>query len=97
MTVLLAAMLAGLSAAVTLAVRIGIATMHPMLPRAPASSGTMLLFAAAFATGVAALWRFDRTRRRARGAAIRLAHVERRLASLADAPRDSERGGRPIP
>lgn len=53
------------------------------------------LLAGILSLAVYAIWRFDRTRRRARGARIRLLHVERRLASLQLAS-DSDTGERPV-
>lgn len=51
--------------------------------------------AGALSFGVYAVWRFDRTSRRARGARIRLHQVERRLASLRPPP-DGVDGERPV-
>jgi hypothetical protein len=51
--------------------------------------------AGALSFGVYAIWRFDRTARRARGARIRLHQVERRLASLRPPP-DGVAGERPV-
>lgn len=53
------------------------------------------LLASALTLAVYALWRFDRTRRRARGARIRLHHVEHRLASLHPAA-DGVTGEHPV-
>lgn len=93
---LFALALTALAAAVLLAVRLGAAALRA-LPRDPAEeAGVLLLFLVAFAVGVHLLLRFDRTRRRARAARIRLHHVERRLSSLASPDADGDDGGRRV-
>lgn len=90
--IFLAVAVAALGLSVALVVGFGVSPLRGTTLRAIEVAAIVVLVGGALAGAVYALWRYDRTHRRARSAHIRLHHVERRLESLRGAAVDGDVG-----